>query len=146
MDRGKKIRVWIGVAHIAFALLLFALFFFVFGVEVNKFPRASGEEINYGGFLIGLVYIFLCLGDFICGLHCLRIAAHWIFSTGAKVIDRAIVVKFGVCFPLVLHALLSPWWVGRAAYIGLIVLFATAAILELIFIERLRILSSPPER
>ncbi len=145
MKREKKIRVWIGVAHIAFALLLFALPFFVFGVEVNKFPRASGEEINYGGFLIGLLYIFLCLGDFICGLNFLRIAAHWIFSTGAKVIDRAVVVKFGTCFLLAFHALLSPWWVGRAAYIGFIVLLFTAALLEFIFIERLRALSSSNE-
>ncbi len=145
MDRGKKIRVWIGVAHIGFALLFLALPFFLFEVEVDQFP-SGGEEMNYGGFLIGLLYVFLCLGDCIYGLKCLRIAAHWIFSTGAKVIDRAIVVKFGACFLLAFHALLSPWWVGRGVYIGLVALCAVAALLEFIFIERLRILSSPPER
>ncbi len=146
MEREKKIRVWIGVGHIALALLLFALPFFVFGAELVRsyetFQEPTDGGPDYGGMVYGIFYLLLCLVYFIFGFRCLRIAASWIFKRGAKTIDRAVVVKFGVCFPLALHALLAQWWVGRVVYIGLILPFATAAILELVFIERLRIVSS----
>ncbi len=147
MEREKKLRIVLGAAHIAFAVILFALSVFAFIMELGHSWGASPEtDPNYFGMGAIILYLMLGVGYCMFGASCLRVAKGWFLAESAKVIGQAIRTKLGVGLVLCFHLLFVNWQVGKIVYIVLLVLYMAAGIIELIFCKRLKALFLSTEK
>ncbi len=147
MEKNKKIRLWIGVIHLLFALILITLPLFMIGVELvdSWAPPKDAETPYYGGMVFGIIYIMMSALFFHFGLNLLVQALRWILFKGKSLVDKGVICKFEICFFLLLQSLLSRWIWGRVVYIALLLLFLLAAIMEFIYIEKLRAIAPSQE-